>query len=152
VFSVTTNTMSPTARFLRGYCHFWRICSSGRYSRDHLFQKTSARYCTWRHLRRQNRSSLWKVPGGIGASDFRSNKWFGVKGSKSLESSDTTVKGRLFRMLSTSHIRVASPSSSVVCSWRRARRIFSQRSNATFPNASVVRTAGGIKAPFDALL
>ena len=122
--SDATRTISPTAKFLFGCTHFCLSCRRGRYSLLHLFQKMSAKYCTCFHRRRDRESSLLNKPGGKLTSDLSNNRWSGVKGSLSFGSLETVVMGRLFMMLSTSHIKVTRLSSSVVCSRSRACRIF----------------------------
>ena len=47
-------------------------------------------------------------------SDLRNNRWFGVRGSILFGSLDTGVIGRLFMMLSTSHIKVTRRSFSAI--------------------------------------
>ena len=84
--SSTINTMSSTAKFLRGKFHFCRCCNKGMYSRDHRLQNWSARYCTCRHLLREKVSSFLKIPGGKTDPDRSRSKWFGVRASKSLGS------------------------------------------------------------------
>ena len=96
-----TSTTSPTAMFLLGRSHFCLLWRRGIYSFDDLFQKITARYWTCFHLLRDSRSSLWNRRGGIGDSDRSSNKW-----------------------LSTSLSKVVRLSWSMICSWRRAGRIF----------------------------
>ena len=118
--SLTTNTTSPTAKFLWGCTHFCLSCKRGRYSLLHLLQKMSTRYCTCLQRQRDSKSSFLNKPGGKGSSDLSNNKWFGVKGSMSFGSLDTTVMGRLFIILSTSHIDVDRLSSSMTCSHNKA--------------------------------
>ena len=96
----------------------------GRYSFNHLFQKISARYWTCFHLRRDNRSSLWNKPGGIGGLEHSSSKWLGVKGCLSGRSLKTVLIGQLFIILSTSHIKVVRLLLLWIYSQRRACRIF----------------------------
>ena len=117
-------TISPTAKFLCDRSHFCLAWSNGRYSFDHLFQKISAKYCTCLHLRRDSWSSLLNSPGGIGDSERKSSKWLGIKGSRSWGTVETVMIGRPFIMLSTSHIKVTRPSSSVVCSRSSTWSIF----------------------------
>lgn len=92
--------------------------------------------------------SFRKTPGGMDESHFSNRSWFGVRGSGSAGSPERKVLGRLFKMLSTSHIRVTRPSSSTVCSWRRARTILSLDER----NANVVWAIKGVKTPLDILL
>ena len=122
-FSTLTRTISPTARFLRIVFYFCLLWSRGKYSLDHRFQKISARYCTCFHLRREKESSFWNNPGGIWGSERKRSKWFGVRGSGSLESLETVVIGRPFMILSTSHKRVSKPPSSTVWFWSKTWRI-----------------------------
>ena len=63
--SSTTRTRSPTVKFLRGFCHFWRFCIIVSYSLTHLFQNMSVIYCTCLHLLRVYESSFMNKPGGI---------------------------------------------------------------------------------------
>ena len=63
VDSSTTTTVSPTAKFLFGRNHFWRSCNRGRYSLFQRPQKTSAKYCTCRHLLREYISLFTNRPG-----------------------------------------------------------------------------------------
>ena len=65
MFLSTTNTRSSTSRFLLSPIHFWRSCSTGKYSFIHLVQKQLAK--NWARLRclRECRSSSVNMPGGI---------------------------------------------------------------------------------------
>ena len=122
--SVATRTTSPIAKFLRGLTHFCLSSRRGRYFLLHLLQKISARYCTCFHVQLENKSSFLNRLGGKVTSDLRNNRWFGVRGSILFGSLDTGVIGRLFMMLSTSHIKVTRRSSSAICSRSKACRIF----------------------------
>ena len=79
-FSALTRTISLTERFLRCLNHFCLICRRGRYSFDHLFQKTLARYCTCLHLRHVRESSFWNMPGGSCGVGFKRSRWFRCQG------------------------------------------------------------------------
>ena len=122
--SPMTKTTSPTAKFLWGCTHFCLSCRRGRHTLLHLLQKISVRYCTCFHRRRESKSSFLNRPGGEIISDLSNNRWLGVKGSMSLGSLDTVMMGRLFMMLSTSHLRVTKLPSSAICSHSKACRIF----------------------------
>ena len=50
VLMSTKRMISPTAKLLTTVFHFCLFCSRGKYSEIHRFQKTSERYCIWRHL------------------------------------------------------------------------------------------------------
>ena len=117
--SVATRTTSPTAKFLLGRTHFCLSCKRERYFLLYLLQKISAWYWTCFHLRRKNESFFMNRLGGKVTSDLSNNTWFGFRGSISFG-----VMGRLFMMLSTSHIKVTRLSSSVICSRGKASRIF----------------------------
>ena len=104
-FSSTIRTTSPTAEFRLACTHFCRSCSRGKYFLIHLFQKRSAIYWTFRHLRRTHRSSLLNSPGGRFGFLLSSGRWFGVRTSKSSGSLDTLVMGLLFTIASTLHMR-----------------------------------------------
>lgn len=58
------NTMSPSARFLCCWFHFFLGWRDWRYSRRHLSQNCSARYWTRLHRRWAYRSVGKKLPGG----------------------------------------------------------------------------------------
>ena len=122
--STAKSTTCPTAMFLLGRSHFCLLWRRGMYSFHHLFQKISAGYWTCLHLLQDSRSSLRKRPGGIGDWDRSSNKWLGVSGSCSHGSLETLVIGWSFIILSTSPSKVVRPSSSIICSRRRACKIF----------------------------
>ena len=77
----TNNATSPGVKFLFSFPHFWCSWRRGKYSRVHLLQNRSARYCTCRHRLLAYRSSLVKVPSGMLGCVFISSKWLGVKGS-----------------------------------------------------------------------
>lgn len=124
VFYSNEHNISNGCFFLLGCSHFCLLCKRGRYSFNHLFQKISARYWTCFHLRRDNRSSLWNKPGGIGGLENSSTKWLGVKGCLSGRSLKTVLIGQLFIILSTSHMKVVRLLLLWICSWRRACRIF----------------------------
>ena len=102
---ISTKSFSWT--FLRGWCHFVRCLRVRRYSWVHRFQNTSARYCTWRHFLRECRSSSLNSPGGALAGRWIS-KWLGVRGSKSLGSSEAGVRGLLFIIPSATTNKVVS--------------------------------------------
>ena len=112
--SVATRTTSPIAKFLRGLTHFCLSSRRGRYFLLHFLQKISARYCTCFHVQLENKSSFLNRLGGRVTSDLRNNRWFGVRGSILFGSLDTGVIGRLFMMLSTSHIKVTRRSFSAI--------------------------------------
>lgn len=120
VFYSNEHNISNGCFFLLGCSHFCLLCKRGRYSFNHLFQKISARYWTCFHLRRDNRSSLWNKPGGIGGLEHSSTKWLGVKGCLSGKSLKTVLIGQLFIILSTLHIKVVRLLLLWICSWRRA--------------------------------
>ena len=111
---------SPTDKFGVAWTHFCRLWSSGRYSRTHLFQNKSAKYWTWRQ-RRLYWSTSSVIVGGMLNSLLNSRQSAGLKGLRSFMSSLVVVIGRLFRMHSTSHIKVLSISSLSVCSFVTAR-------------------------------
>ena len=113
----TMRTTSPTCRLRCGHNHFWRSWSKGKYSRTHLFQKRSAKYCTCLHRRRRRLSSLVKIPGGRHCWSLSSNKWFGARQFKSFGSLEVLVKGRLLMIDSTSAKRVVRLSSVNTCSF-----------------------------------
>ena len=117
------STTSPAAKFLLGRNHFCRSWRSGMYSRIHLVQNRSARYWTCFQRLLEYVSSLLKMPGGMLGWDFSSNKWLGVRGSRSFGSSETLVSGLLLMMLSTSHMIVCRQSSFTACSFNRELRI-----------------------------
>ena len=118
VFSLLNRTISPTLTFLTGDCHLVLNCSAGRYSFSHLFQKMSAKYCTFLQRLRLYRSSLTNISWGRCDPDLRSRRWFGVRGSKSLTSSERVVSGRLFTIDSVIHMYVVRLSSSNCCNFR----------------------------------
>ena len=120
--SSTTITVSPTAKFFFGRNHFWRDCNRGRYSLFQRPQKTSAKYCTCRHLLLEYVSLFKNKPGGRGVSLRSRRRWFGDSGSKSFGSSETVVRGLPLIMLSHSHNKVWRLSSSRLCSLTRAPR------------------------------
>lgn len=107
-----------------GRTHFCLSSRRGRYYLLHLLHKISSRYCTCFHVQLENKSSFLNRLGGKVTSDLRNNRWFGVMGSILFGSLDTGVMGRLFVMLSTSHIKVTRLSSSAICSRSKACRIF----------------------------
>ena len=113
----TMSTTSPTCTLRCGHNHFWRSWSKGKYSRTHLFQKRSAKYCTCLHRRRRRLSCLVKKAGGRHCWSLSSNKWFGVRQLKSLGSLEVLLKGRLLWIDSTSVKRVVRLSSVNTCSF-----------------------------------
>ena len=74
------------------------------------------------HLFWQELSTLRNNPGGNSGSERKTSKWFGVIASASIGSLDTFVKGRPFKIASTSHISVAKPSSVTICSFNKPFR------------------------------
>lgn len=118
VFYSNEHNISNGCFFLLGCSHICLLCKRGRYSFNHLFQKISARYWTCFHLRRDNRSSLWNKPGGIGGLEHSS------KGCLSGRSLKTVLIGQLFIILSTSHIKVVRLLLLWIYPQRRACRIF----------------------------
>ena len=87
-------------------------------------QKTSARYWTCRHRRREKLSIFVKRPGGRAGPARSGSKWFGVKASGSRGSSNTFLIGQPLTVASTFHVSVGRPSSSKVCSLTRAAMTF----------------------------
>ena len=113
--------MSPTRQLRRVFCHFLRSqLIMSQYSSLQRLQKLSARNWILRHLLREYRSGLVKLPGsGRTALVLRVSKWLGVIGSGVPDSVKfSTVKGRQFTMASVSTISVRRDSSSncVPCS------------------------------------
>ena len=78
-------TKSPRLTFLWGCCHLVRCLKSGRNSRVHRRQNTSAKCRTCLHFFSALKSPLLYNPGGAYAGQCTS-RWFGVNGSKSLGS------------------------------------------------------------------
>lgn len=108
-------TMSPGEKLLLCLIHFCLSCIASKYSDVHLFQKSSAMYCTCLHLLLMYRSDFSNRPGGKVGLPFNRRIWFGVSASKSLGSSETLVSGRSLSIASTSQNSVCRPSSSSVC-------------------------------------
>ena len=79
------------------------------------FPNTSAWYCIWRHFLRECRSSSLNSPGGALAGRWIS-KWLGVRGSKSLGSSEAGVRGLLLMIPSATTNKVVSISLVGTCS------------------------------------
>lgn len=117
----TTITTSPGVKLPLFVHYFCLSCMRGKYSWLQRFQNKLAMYCTCLQRRLTYRSFFSKIPDGRMGLVFRSKMWFGVRGSKSCGSLLTVVIGRLFKMASTSHRMVCSPSSSRVCCWCRCR-------------------------------
>ena len=111
MLSLTTKTGSWTCRFHLGFSHFWRSCRRGKYSRTHRLHNTFAKHCALRQ-RLLHLSVPTKTPGGRLELDRSSESLLvGVRGSRSLGSLIFWLKGRSFRILSTSHamnIRIVS--------------------------------------------
>ena len=57
-------TISPGMKFLFCFVHFCLSCITSKYSNVHLFQKSSATYCTCLHLLLMYRSDFSNRPGG----------------------------------------------------------------------------------------
>ena len=119
----TTRTTSSTCTLREGKNHFWRSWSNTKYSRTHLFQNWSLKYCTCLQRRRTYLSLSVKMPGGRAWSHLSRRRWFGVKQDKSLGSEEHLVRGLPLRMASTSASKVARPSSLNVCSFNRPTMI-----------------------------
>ena len=85
-------------------------------------------YCISFHLFLAYRSLWSKSSDGIIGFPFNITMWFGVSASRSFGSSETFVMGLSFRIASTSHKMVWSPSSSRICCFRtEVRTIFTER-------------------------
>ena len=115
-FPSETSTTSPVRMSVLALYQFCRACSAGKYSRIHLFQKTSERYCTCLHHRFAYKSSFINTPCGILGFDFISNNMLGVSAGRSLGSLLTGVIGLSFIIFSVSVIKVCSCSSASTCS------------------------------------
>lgn len=110
-----TMTISPGEKFLLGAAHLCLSCITSKYSAVHLFQNSSAIYCTCFHFLLMYKSLFSKSPGGKMGFPFSRRIWFGVRASRSLGSSDTFVRGLSFRIAYTSQNSVCRPSSSKIC-------------------------------------
>ena len=120
-FPSETSTTSPVRMSVLALCHFCR--SAGKYSRIHLLQKTSERYCTCLHHRFAYKASFINTPCGILGFDFISNNMLDVSAGTSLGSLLSGVIGLSFIIFSVSVIKVCSYSSVSNCSLASAFRI-----------------------------
>ena len=123
MLSSAIRTRSPVAKQRRGLVHFalsWRV---GKYSFNQRLQNILAMYWTWRQRRLLYISSLLKTPGGKFGLALSNNRWFGVRGSRSLGSLLTGINGLPFKIPSTSLISVRSISSETSCCPSKVLRI-----------------------------
>ena len=116
VDSFITKTRSPTLAFRLGCSHFCLSFSWGRYSRTHLRQNKSARYCTCFQRLLAYCDSFSVTAGGNWTFPFSSSRWFGVNASGSLTSPGIRVIGLPFTIASISHSNVWRLSSVRSCS------------------------------------
>lgn len=138
-----TMTISPVTKLLLSFAHRCRSCSSGKYSRIHLCRKRFERNWICLHRRLVYKSLFSKSPGGRAGLPFNKRMWFGVRGSRSLGSSEIFVMGRSFNMASTSHRRVCNPSSSTFCVQH-----LSDHTNDSLPCSAMMWCSRSIEAPF----
>ena len=139
----------PSILDLRSPSYDEASCRAGKYSFSQRFQNMSEMCCTRRQRRLLQLSSLPKDPTGLLGFDLNDNKCFGVRGSRSLGSLLTNVKGRLFKIPATSAMRVCSISSVKSCCPSKAIRILRIDS---FPRFTDKRCSRGIKFPDDVFL
>ena len=119
-----TSTTSPSLKLGRFVVHFWRDWRVCKYSRDHLDQNWSAKYCTCFQRCLEYTSELENTPGDKLGDAPTCNKWFGVRGALSSGSMMIGVSGREFKMHSTSVNNVSSVSSVTVCCCNNMHKIF----------------------------
>lgn len=117
----------------------------------HRFQKMSAMYWTCCHLRVVYWSSLLNDPGGSLGLTFSSNRWLGIRVSRSWRSGEAFVMGPLFIIASASHNNVWSPSSSKTCSFSGVQS-FAHRADHPFPASNIMGACWWVQTPLDALL
>ena len=90
------STMSPTAMFLVGRCHFEKRRRLTRYSADHRCQKWRTK--AWHKCQRLRRLRFWNDWEGLDSASkgLPMRKWPGVRASNSLSVLTETI-GRLLR-------------------------------------------------------
>ena len=146
-FSSETSTTSPVRMSVLALCHFCRACSATKYSRIHLLQETSERYCTCRHHSFAYNSYFINIPCGILGFDFISKNMLGVSAGRSLGSLLTGVIGLSFISFSVSVIKVCSCSSVSTCSVTSAFRIVRAERIIHSHTPPIWLAHGGFKCP-----